>query len=146
MVSLLVAQVNLAFQTSLFILLAIGFLLGRKRKIKVHAQLMLAAVVLNLASFFAIMAPAMSMVIRQASSSLVALGMLHGAVGAVALLLGLWVVGSWLLSPLMTAPVKARCYSTLNKKLMWAVLFSWLASLVLGYLLYMTLYAGFLGG
>jgi hypothetical protein len=44
------------------------------------------------------------------------------------LLLSVWVVGIWLLTPLMVVPVKMRCYVVLNKKLMWAVLFLWLAS------------------
>jgi hypothetical protein len=39
-------------------------------------------------------------------------------------------------------PVKMRCYGALNKKLMWAVLFLWLASLILGFLLYTILFTG----
>jgi uncharacterized membrane protein YozB (DUF420 family) len=142
MVSLLVAQVNLAFQTAVFALLAVGVLFMRKRKVKAHAQIMLAAVVLNIVSFMAVMASAFRNVSAGATSAPFLLALVHGSVGGLALLLSVWVVGGWLLSPLIVVPVKMRCYGGLNKKLMWAVLFLWLASLILGLLLYATLYTG----
>ena len=142
MVSLLVAQVNLAFQTAVFALLAVGILFMRKRKVKAHAQIMLAAVVLNIVSFMAVMAPALRGVSAGVTGASAILAMVHGSVGGLALLLSVWVVGLWLLSPLMVVPVKMRCYGALNKKLMWAVLFLWLASLILGFLLYAILYTG----
>lgn len=58
MVSFFAAQVDLILQVSIFVFLIVGFVVQRKRKIKTHARLMLAAVVLNLISFFVIMAPA----------------------------------------------------------------------------------------
>jgi len=142
MVSLLVAQVNLAFQAAVFALLAVGMLFMRKRKVKAHAQIMLASVVLNIVSFIAVMAPALRNVSAKATGDSLILVVLHVSVGGLALLLSVWVVGRWLLSPLMVVPVKMRCYGALNKKLMWAVLFLWLASLILGFLLYTILFTG----
>jgi uncharacterized membrane protein YozB (DUF420 family) len=142
MVSLLAAQVNLAFQTAVFALLAFGTLFMRKRKVKAHAQIMLAAVILNLVSFIAVMAPALRNVSAGVTGTSSFLAVVHGSVGGLALLLSVWVVGIWLLSPLMVVPVKMRCYGALNKKLMRAVLFLWLASLILGFILYATLYTG----
>lgn len=136
MTSLLVAQVNLAFQTAIFALLAVGFLFMHKRKIKAHAQIMLAAVVLNIVSFMAVMAPQFrnfTAALNVASSSLV---MVHGFIGGLTLLLSVWVVGVWLMTPLMNVPAKMRCFGSLNKKLMLAVLTLWLASLILGFLIY----------
>ncbi len=143
MVSLLVAQVNLAFQVAVFVLLAVGSLFMRKQKVKAHAQVMLAAVVLNIVSFIAVMAPALRNVTAAVTGASSMLAMLHGAIGGLALLLSVWVVGVWLMSPLMVVPVKMRCSGVLNRRIMSAVLFLWLASLILGFVLYATLHAGF---
>ena len=62
MVAFFAAQVDLILQVSIFVFLTVGLLFERKRKIKTHARLMLAAVVLNLISFFAFMAPAWDIV------------------------------------------------------------------------------------
>ena len=137
MVSLLVAQINLAFQVAVFALLAGGFAFTRRRKTKAHAQVMLAAAVLNIVSFIAVMAPALSSVGVGVSSSL---AMLHGAVGGLTLLLSVWVVGVWLTTPLTNVPARLRCYGSLNKKLMAAALVTWLVSLILGFLLYANLF------
>jgi uncharacterized membrane protein YozB (DUF420 family) len=142
MVSLLVAQVNLAFQTAVFALLAIGMLFMRKRKVKAHAQIMLAAVVLNIVSLTAVMAPALRNVSVGVAGASSILAIVHVSVGGLALVLSVWVVGIWLLAPLIVVPVRMRCYGALNKKLMRAVLFLWLASLIFGFLLYAMLYAG----
>jgi len=141
MVSLLVAQVNLAFQTGLLVLLAVSSLFIRKRKINAHAQIMLAAVVLNIVSFIAVMSSALTKVTVAVTAASSVLAMLHGSIGGLALLLSVWVVGVWLLSPLMVVPAKVRCYTALNKKLMSAVVLLWFASLALGLLLYATLHA-----
>lgn len=141
MVSLLMAQVNLTFQTLVFFSLVAGLLLIRKRKIRAHAQVMLAAVVLNIVSFLAIMAPALQSINMNVKSASAVLVMVHGLIGGIALLLSVWVVGVWLMSPLMVVPVKMRCYSSLNKKLMAAIVSTWLVSLILGFLLYAVLYA-----
>ncbi|MGO8807266.1 MAG: hypothetical protein ACLQO7_11820 [Candidatus Bathyarchaeia archaeon] len=141
MVSLLVAQVNIVFQTALFVLLFVSILFIRKRKIKAHAQITLAVVVLNIVSFVAVMSSAFSKVSSGLSSTTYSLAMIHGSVGGLALLLSVWVVGVWLLSPLMVVPVKFRCSGALNRRLMFALAFLWFASLILGFLLYAALRA-----
>lgn len=141
MVSLLAAQVNLAFQIAVFASLAVGLLLIRRRKIKAHAQVMLAAVVLNVVSFMAIMAPAMQSLKMGSLNVSAMLAAVHGFVGGAALLLSIWVVGVWLMSPLMVVPARMRCYGSMSKKLMVAVLSLWLSSLILGFLLYAALHA-----
>ena len=141
MVSLFVAQVNLVFQTALFVLLFVSILFIRKRKVKAHAQIMLSVVVLNVVSFVAVMSSAFSKVSLGLSSTTQSLAMMHGSVGGLALLLSVWVVGVWLLAPLMVVPVRLRCSSALNKKLMFALVFLWFVSLILGFLLYTALRA-----
>jgi uncharacterized membrane protein YozB (DUF420 family) len=53
-----VFQIDLVFQIATFAMLAVGMLIDLKRKIEAQAQLMLAAVVLNIFFFVAIMGPA----------------------------------------------------------------------------------------
>jgi hypothetical protein len=136
MVSLLVAQVDLVFQVAIFALLALGMLFERMHKPKIHSQLMVAAVVLNVTSLLAVMGPAWSRVSITTSGTLGAVTYAHISLGGLALLLSFWVVGSWLLSPLLSRPMQKPCYSALNKKVMWAVLFLWLASLLVGLFLF----------
>ncbi len=75
MVSFFAAQVDLVLQISISVLLIAGFAIERKRKVKAHANLMLAAVVLNLVSFIAIMAPAWDNVGEGGTGSLSTIGM-----------------------------------------------------------------------
>ena len=138
MVSLLVAQVNLVFQTALIALIGVAVLFMRRKKILFHAQIMLAAVVLNVVSFLAVMAPSMGSLNVQVSASS-AVAMLHGSIGVLALILGVCVVGLWLAGTLTNASAP-RCYGSLNKKLMSATLFMWVTSLVFGYVLYALLF------
>jgi uncharacterized membrane protein YozB (DUF420 family) len=141
MVSLLVAQVNLAFQTAVFVLVVVGFLFIRKHKNKAHAQIMLATVVLNIVSFMAVMAPNFRNLSSAVTGATSTFAMVHASVGALAMLLSVWVIGIWLMSPLIVVSVRMRCYSALNKKLMLAVVSFWFASLFLGFLLYAILYS-----
>lgn len=139
--SLLLAQVNLAFQAAVFILLVVGFLFVRRKKIRAHAQIMLAAVVLTIVSFLGIMAPSLMSISSSAKGTPLILAMIHGTIGGLVLLLSLWVVGVWLMSPFMVVPIKIRCNSAFNKRLMSTIIFLWLASLILGVVLYIALHA-----
>ena len=140
-----VFQVDFIFQVSIFIVLAVGMLVLRKRKIKAHAQLMLAAVLLNLVSFIAVMGPAWDNVGEGVAGVLGTVAIGHVGSGALALLLSFWIVGSWLLSPLLMKPLKISCYGTLNKRVMWAILLLWATSLILGLFLYLMVNTNLLG-
>ena len=140
-----VFQVDFIFQVSIFVVLAVGMLVQRKRRIKAHAQLMLAAVLLNLVSFVAVMGPAFDNVGEGAAGVIGTVAMGHVASGALALLLSFWIVGSWLLSPLLMKPLKISCYGALNKKIMWAILLLWATSLILGFFLYLMVNTSLLG-
>jgi len=145
MISAFVAQVNVVFQVVIFVLLAMGILFERKHKVQVHGQIMLAAVVLNLVSFLAVMAPGLGNVGEGMVGGLSSVGIVHVSFGGLAMLSSLWVVGTWLLPLLSTKPMKARCYGALNKRLMWAVLGLWLTSLIMGFFLYLMINTTLLG-
>ena len=140
-----VFQVDFVFQASIFAVLAVGLLVLHKRKIKAHAQLMLAAVLLNLVSFVAVMGPAFDNVGEGGSSVLGTVAMGHVGTGALALLLSFWIVGAWLLSPLLMKPLRISCYGALNKRVMWAILLLWATSLILGFFLYLMVNTNLLG-
>jgi uncharacterized membrane protein YozB (DUF420 family) len=99
----------------IFAILAAGMVVERKRKIKSHAKFMLAAVVLNLASFAVVMGPAWDNVGEGTSSSIGLIEMGHVGFGALAFLLSFWLVGVWLVSPWLARPLKIYCYGNLKK-------------------------------
>ncbi len=140
-----VFQIDLVFQASIFVILAVGMAVERKHKIKWHAQLMLAALVLSIVSFLAVMGPAWDNVGDGVVGTLGIVAMGHVGSGGLALILSFWVVGSWLSSPLLMPSLKISCYGALNKKLMWAVLLLWLSSLILGFFLYALINTGMFG-
>jgi uncharacterized membrane protein YozB (DUF420 family) len=145
MVSFFATQADLVIQISIFVLLIVGFAIMRKRKVKAHANLMLAAVVLNLVSFVAIMAPAWDNVGEGGTGSLSTIGMLHVNFGGLTMLSSLWILGTWLVPTFLLQNAKLRCYGKLNKRLMWVVLTLWLVSLIMGFMLYVMVNTTWLG-
>jgi uncharacterized membrane protein YozB (DUF420 family) len=145
MVSFFAAQVDLILQVSIFIFLTVGLLVERKSKIKTHARLMLTAVVLNLISFFAIMAPAWDNVGEGGATGLSTVGMLHIAFGGLTMLSSFWVLGTWLVPTLLLQSDKLRCYGQLNKRIMTGVTILWLATLTAGFILFLMVNTTLLG-
>jgi hypothetical protein len=75
---------------------------------------MMAAVILNIVSFFAVMGPAWDNVGEGSAGMIGTVGLAHIATGGLAFLLSIWLVGSWLLSSLFlqsATPSFMRCYS-----------------------------------
>jgi uncharacterized membrane protein YozB (DUF420 family) len=145
MFSFFAAQVDLILQISIFAFLIVGFALMRKRKVKAHANFMLAAVVLNLVSFIAIMAPAWDSVGEGGVGRLSTIEMLHVTFGGLAMLSSLWVLGTWLVPTFLLQNAKLRCYGKLNKRIMWVVLTLWLISLIMGFVLFVMVNTNLLG-
>jgi uncharacterized membrane protein YozB (DUF420 family) len=144
MVSLLIAQIDLAIQATILILLLSALVARRQRKIKLHAWVMLAAVVLNLVSFAAIMGPAWDN-IEGGSGSLSTAGMLHVAFGGLAMLSSFWVLGVWLVPSLLMQNAKLSCYGKLNKRIMTAVTILWISALIAGFVLFLMVNTSLLG-
>src|SRR5450759_4614485 len=107
------AQVDLVLQVSIFILLFVGFAVKRKRKIKAHANFMLAAVILNIVSFIAIMAPAWDNVGEGGTGGLSTIGMLHVTFGGLTMLSSLWVLG--------TSGCSDVAYATREAPMLWQI-------------------------
>jgi hypothetical protein len=103
---------DLFLQISILGLLAVSMILAKKKKMKLHGNTMIAAVVLSIISFVAIMGPAWDNVGEGGSGSMSTVAMAHVTTGGLAFLLGIWLAGSWFLSTtvLQTAtPSFMRC-------------------------------------
>jgi uncharacterized membrane protein YozB (DUF420 family) len=136
-----VAQINLGLQISLLFLLILSYLIKRRGKFFAHGSIMLVAVVLNAVSFLLVMGPSLlslgETVLARASDKLSVVIIAHASLGALAEVLGIWIVGSWRLRS-----GTEHCVRT--KRLMLATFVVWLAALSLGVLLYTLLYTDLL--
>lgn len=143
MVSLFAAQMDLVLQITILVLLIVSLVVMRLKKIKPHALLMLSAVVLNLVSFGAIMAPAFDDIGEGGLGTISTVAILHVTIGGLTILSSFWVLGTWLI-PSVLSP-KTRCYGKFNKRLMTAVTVLWIAALVAGIVLFLMVYTTVLG-
>jgi uncharacterized membrane protein YozB (DUF420 family) len=137
MVAPLLSQGNLVLQISIVVILLVGLALNRRRKYFWHGIAMLVALVLNLGAFLLVMGPSLlalepSIVISPLNRiSIVAI--VHGTLGGVTEILGIWIVGSW--------HGRRSTQSCARKKWIMRVTWvMWLIALVLGMLLYALLY------
>jgi len=141
----IVAALDLILQVSILSLLIISMAFERKKKMRLHGNLMVAALVLNLVSFAIIMGPAWDSIEgTKGSMDTVALG--HAATGGLAFLLSIFLAGSWFLSSMVlknSTPKLMRCYG--QKWPMWITLILWVTSLVLGIILFVMLNSSVLG-
>ena len=136
MPSIFVAQIDLAIQATILVLLVASLALMRKRKIKVHAWVMLTAVVLNLVSFAAIMGPAWDNVGEGGAGALSSVALLYVGFGGLTMLSSFWVLGTWLIPSVLMQNAKLHCYRKFNKRLMAAVTLLWIAALIAGFILF----------
>jgi len=129
-------QVNAMFQLIILALLVVGIGIKRRKKFALHGMIMLAAVILNLFSFFLIMLPSLlrtEIVITQPLQAVSIVALIHSSVGLVVMILGIWLVASWHLQ----SSIK-NCFK--NKRLMRLASVLWLVVLLIGFLLYYLLY------
>jgi hypothetical protein len=138
--------VDLFLQISVLTLLVVSMLLAHKKKMKLHGNMMIAAVALNIISFVAVMGPAWDNVGEGGSGSIGPIAMAHVTTGGLAFLLSIWLAGSWILSTTIlqaATPSFMRCYS--QKIPMWITLLLWTTSLFLGIVLYLIVNTTLLG-
>jgi hypothetical protein len=131
----LIATANLTIQIIVLFLLVLGYSFKRRLKIRQHGITMAVAVVLHLIMIFLIMIPSFVFAvipeyIVPAPLGLVSVvGLIHGAAGILAIVFGVWLVGSWHFSK----DVKG-CYS--RKKFMKGTFIVWVTALIFGIVLY----------
>jgi len=130
-------KINLAFQFAILAVLFASLAFRKRRNFFLHGVMMMVAVALNAFSFLLTMGPSFfglaPFIIAQTLDMISVLTMIHGSFGAVAEILGLWIVASWRLRSSIQKCVR-------KKRIMQVTLAVWLIALFLGILLYMRLY------
>jgi hypothetical protein len=124
------ADINLIVQLVIVAVLLVGWVYGRdKKKIRLHGQLMVVAVVVNGAAIALVMVPSLVLGFGAITSNPLNTGSLisiaHSIVGTVAWLYGAYLGWVWGLRP-----ATVECFK--RKSLMMPVTYAWLAAAVLG--------------
>ncbi len=145
MVSLFAAQIDLILQSTVLALLIASIALMRMKKIKVHAWLMLTAVILNLTAFLVIMLPAFAAIAAGIGGTISTTAVTHAAIGSLTIITSFWVLGTWLAPTLFERNPKLRCYGNFNRRLMTAVTLLWIIAIVAGIALFLIVYTTALG-
>jgi hypothetical protein len=134
------AQANIVILLIALALVGVSLFLQRKKKWVWHGNSMTIVMIITVLLVIAHMGPSFVSATKEAIETLnvVALvGFIHGAIGAVGLALGVWLVWIWSINESSSTKFCAP-----RKKLMWKILAIWLLSLIMGgfyYLLHLTL-------
>ncbi len=136
--AVLITDVNLLIQIIAFVLILVGFGYKTKGKFKNHGVVMGAAVFLHLISFLIAMGPSFldgfEFFTTDTSLSRVQTMWVHAVTGAVALVLGIVIVVSWIVR------VSDIAACTRRKRLMDVTVLLWLTSLIFGIATYINFY------
>ena len=128
------SQLNLILQIVIFIFLMGGLSFKQKGKFIQHGTMMLAAIILNMISFLLVMWPSFrGFDVLSFDSTIKYVAFLHGVLGAIAEVLGVFLVASWGLR-------KSVAGCSQRKSVMRLTLTLWIISLFLGFLIYALLY------
>jgi uncharacterized membrane protein YozB (DUF420 family) len=141
----LVAAINLIVQIVVLVLLLGGYWLKQMKKFRQHGITMLTAVILHMIMVLAVMLPSfvlgvIPLILANSSAVVTIVVPLHGIMGIIAAVLGVWIVTQWRLH----ASLQYCGGSTPKKKLMRLTLIVWLIALLLGVLLYLHFYTAVL--
>jgi uncharacterized membrane protein YozB (DUF420 family) len=143
MVSLTDATISLAIQITVLVLLIIAWTLKNRKKFRQHGITMTTAVVLHIITILYVMIP--SLYNFTSSPGAIALDLpviitfIHVALGFITLALGIWLVTSWHFSTDLKT-----CFS--NRKLMKPTIALWIIAILLGIVLYVSIWASLLLG
>jgi hypothetical protein len=134
----LVGTISLAVQIVVLVLLLGGYSLKRMKKFRQHGMTMFTAVILHVIMILAVMLPSLvlgviPLILTNTSIVVTIVAPLHGIMGIIAAVLGVWIVASWRLRASLR-------YCIPKKKLMLLTLTLWLIALLLGILLYLHFY------
>ncbi|NLF89478.1 hypothetical protein GX563_11740 [Candidatus Bathyarchaeota archaeon] len=142
---ILVTAVSLIVQIVVFLLLVLGYFYKRKLKFYMHGAVMAVAVALHLITVFAVMVPSFVLgvipyyVIPEPLMVISLASVIHGVLGIVAIVLGVYLVAAWAFRRNVNG-----CFK--RKNVMRLTISVWFASLILGFLLYITFYGTTLFG
>ena len=136
--SALITDVNLLVQIISFLIITVAVRYKIEKKFKIHGMLMGFGIILHLIFFVVAMWPSFSGAFDFFTTSTSLLGVqtmwIHAIPGLITLILGLFVVLSWLLN----ISDISSCFK--KKRIMDVTLLSWLTSLIFGIITYATFY------
>lgn len=125
------AQVNLfIFIFILSGLIVLSIMLKKKRKFVWHGNTMLVLVIIASLLTVVHMGPSLAWVAIEALNDfnwVAFLGIIHGIIGLVTIVIGVWLVGTWAF-----VGSSETQFCAPKRKLMWKILTLWIVSLVLG--------------
>ena len=131
-------DVNLILQIITFVIVVISLFYKNKMKFKIHGVLMGIAIILHVLTFLAVMGPIFfgyfSEFVEYVSYPEVQTTWIHAIPGAIAMVMGIMLVGLWALYPSNIAACSRR------KRLMDITVLLWLVSLIFGIATYILLY------
>jgi len=136
--AVLQTDINLILQIVMFLIIVIGLVYKNKRKFKIHGGIMGIAVILHILSFLLIMGPSLYENYDFFTTDTSELGVqttwIHAVPGAIAMIMGIILVGAWALRPSNIAACSRM------KRLMDITTLLWLISLIFGITTYMVFY------
>jgi uncharacterized membrane protein YozB (DUF420 family) len=129
-----IPEINLVLQIVIFVVLLVSLVFKQKHKYPLHGITMLIAVVLNAISFFWVMwSSFLGFELTVLGHPVNSISLIHGILGGIAEVLGIFLVVVWGLQRNIKACVRRRM-------LMRVTIVLWLVALILGILLYAVLY------
>jgi len=132
-------DLNLLFQIIILAIILVSLLYKKNGKIKLHGTTMGIAVVIHVISYVLVMGPSFFQSFTFFSTETGITGVqtawLHALPGAIALMLGVFLVAIWVVKPSNVAP----CYK--RKRIMDVTIITWIISLIFGIATYILFYA-----
>jgi uncharacterized membrane protein YozB (DUF420 family) len=136
--NVLPGDINLILQIVMFLTITLAYFYKRKRKFKIHGIMMGIAVILLIISFITVMGPSFSGGYEFLTTETSELGVqtiwIHAIPGAIAMILGIFLVGAWALNPSNVAACSRR------KRIMDVTITLWSISLIFGIASYVIFY------
>jgi len=136
--AVLQTDVNLILQIVMFLIIVVGLVYKNKNKFKIHGGLMGIAVILHVLSLLLVMGPSFSEGYDFFTTATSELGVqttwIHAVPGAIAMIMGIVLVGAWALRPSNIAACSRM------KRLMDITVLLWLISLMFGIATYLVFY------
>ena len=137
--ALLITDINLLVQIVSFLVLLVGVIYKIKGKFKIHGLLMGLAVLLHFITFVIVMGPSFSEGIDFLTTSTADVGVqatwIHAITGGIAMILGIILVGLWIVNSSNVAGCVKR------KRIMDITVLMWALSLIFGIVTYLSFYA-----
>jgi uncharacterized membrane protein YozB (DUF420 family) len=129
-----VSTISLVIQLIVLGLLISGYLVKRQKKYRQHGMIMLSALLLHILTVLLVMIPSFGVFFSDVSmlnfaDTLVIATLIHVSAGLSAVLLGIWIVGSWHLQASVATCIRKKRFMDLTLSL-------WFLAIFLGIILY----------